>query len=328
VKDNPERASELVEQLSGRDSVPQPNIKTSLLGWLERDRSKKDGQPKTLGDCLSERYGNQRGAEHGFALELYKTWLLLIETIDFSELITSSNAFSLEHKPKKVSTSVIAARHWYKTACQFVESISEQELEANWIPVRLPGNFSVRGDWFLTVAGGSRSSRLADRALDLLGSKRANIHRLQEGVGLPVRKLFDDREKDCHLRTRLITFDEQQLTNLPYKVFLNIAENKSEDFHWLWRSNLYGYHSDVRIWHRWLSQMIVWWHSLRLRYESSWTSCFEMYALLENLRLHEGEDKPEKCEELVKQLEKLDSWKGFHKMVEDLIDSLKQVSVD
>ncbi len=324
--------NELIEQLSVRGAVSQPRIETSLLGWLVKDRLKKDKddneKQKTLSDCLKARYGSKKSKKHGFALELYKTWLLLIETIDFSELITTSNEFSLELKPKQVSASVIAARHWYKTACQFVESISEQELEANWVPVRLPGHFSVRGDWFLSVAGGSRSSQLADRALDLLGSKRANINRLHEGVGLPVRKLFDSSEKDCHLRTRLVSFDEKQLTNLPYKIFLKIGENESEDFRWLWRSNLYGYHNDIRIWHRWLSQMIVWWHSLRLRYESSWTSCFEIYARLENLERCEEKDKPKECKKLLRRLETLDSWKEFHEMVEDLIDSLKQVSIE
>jgi hypothetical protein len=322
-------AKEFIKQLSERGAVSQPNIKTSLLGWLENDRTKKDGTLKTLSDCLNERYGkgSERSTEYGFSFELYKAWLLLIEVIDFSVLITTPATFSAELKPRQVSTSVIAARHWYKTACQFIESLSEQELEADWVPVRLPGHFSVRGDWFMSVAGGSRSSRLADRGLDLLSSKRANIIRLDEGLGLPVRKLFDG-ENDYHLRTRLITSYKKQLTNLPYKEFLNIAENRSENFHWLWRSNLYGYHNDIRIWHRWLSQMIVWWHSLRLRYESSWTSCFEIYARLENLKLYDDKDKSKECENLLQRLETLDSWKEFHEMVEDLIDSLKQVSVE
>lgn len=325
-KDNLDKAEELIKQLSTRSPTSQSEMKKrSLLELLEKDRGKK------LRDCLKERYGNDHKAgaqpEHGYSLELYKTWLLLIEAIDFSELITIPNAFSLKLKSRQVSASVIAARHWYKSACQFMESISEQELEANWIPVRLPGHFSVRGDWFLTVAGGSRSSRLADRALDLLGSKRANIHRLDEGIGLPVRKLFDESEEDYRLQTRLITSDGKQLTNLSYKRFLSIAE--SEKFHWLWRSNLRGYHSDIRIWHRWLNQMVVWWHSLRLKYASSWTSCFEIYAGLENLGRCKDKDKQKKdCENLVEKFENLETWKDFQKMLTDLIDSLKQVSVE
>jgi KaiC/GvpD/RAD55 family RecA-like ATPase len=341
LKDNPDKAEELINQLSTRSPTSQSDTKKrSLLEWLEMDR----GKPLDL--CLTERYGNEEGTkpEYGYSLELYKTWLLLIEAIDFSELITIPNALSLKLKPRQVNASVIAARHWYKSACQFVESITEQELEANWLPVRLPGQFAVRGDWFLTVAGGSRSSRLADRALDLLSSKRANIIRLDEGIGLPVRRLFNDSEKDYHLQTRLITSGEKQqtdpsgeqptnlsyekqLTNLPYKEFLNIAAR--DDFYWLWRSNLRGYHSDIRIWHRWLNQMVVWWHSLRLKYASSWTSCFEIYAGLENIgRCKDKAERQEKCKELAGKLKNLHTWKEFQNMVTDLIDSLKQVSVE
>lgn len=335
-------ATLLAGRLSVRDRVPQRDAaerqKTSLLEWLEPDRG------MSLEECLSERYIEKRGGPkgRGYSLELYKTWLLLIEVIDLAELIRLTGTFSSEFKSKQVGTSVVAARHWYKTACEFVESVSEQELEANWVPVRLPGHFSVRGDWFLTVAGGSRSSRLADRALDLLSSKRANVNRLHEGVGLPVRRLFDGAGDD-HLRTRLITLTGQegkvQQTNLPYKGLLRIAADGTlpeaappgsrEHFYWLWRSNLYGYHSDTRIWHRWLNQMIVWWHSLRLRYASGWTNSFEIYARLEKLRTcGDAGGRKSQCEELMRQLSKLASWQEFHLMVNQLVDSLEQVSVE
>lgn len=340
VSDDPDdgRARELFGWLSERDPTPQPSAAErqgrSLLKWLEPD------QGKPLGACLDQRYGKAGGAraEQGFSLELYKTWLLLIEVVDLAELIATTGTFSSEFKPRQVNTSVVAARHWYKTACEFVESISEQELEANWVPVRLPGHFSVRGDWFLTVAGGSRSSRLADRALDLLGSKRANINRLHEGIGLPVRRLFGGDE-DNHLRTRLITLTKEQKkeqqTNLPYRDLLRIAASgesargTGKDFYWLWRSNLYGYHNDTRIWHRWLNQMIVWWHSLRLRYASGWTNSFEIYARLESLRIcRDKKRRGRQCEELMERLGELESWREFHLMVNQLADSLKQVSVE
>lgn len=41
----------------------------------------------------------------------------------------------------------------------------------------------MRGDWYLAVEGGSRSDRLADAALDILNSQRANIARFQYGLG-------------------------------------------------------------------------------------------------------------------------------------------------
>src|SRR5438132_14328650 len=55
------------------------------------------------------------------------------------------------------------------------------------MPVGLPGKYTCRGDWFLAVARGSRSYRLGERAIDLLCTRRANIVRVQTGVGLPVR---------------------------------------------------------------------------------------------------------------------------------------------
>src|SRR5205085_11463416 len=75
-------------------------------------------------------------------------------------------------------------------------------LDDPTVPVGLPGHFSVRGDWFLAVAGGSRSGRLAERALDLLNSRRANYTRLKQGLGLPTRHLFS-----AELRTSLVTLD-------------------------------------------------------------------------------------------------------------------------
>ena len=327
--DSPRRAE--MKALTNRPISRSVENVASLLRWLAPDRGKE------LRTCLEERFGSERveTEEYGFSLQLYKTWLLLVEAIDFSELFPTLNAFSLDLKPRQVNSSVVAARHWYKTACHFNESISEQELEANWIPVRLPGHFSVRGDWFLTVAGGSRSSRLADRALDLLGSKRANITRLQEGIGLPVRSLVSEEEGELHLSTRLVTLDGPNLDGprlraLPYKHFLTIAETgDSRDFFWLWRSSFVGFNSGLRIWHRWLSQMVIWWRSKRLKYASSWTNGFHIYAQLENLRLlAQKSGQPVDCRPLIDELKRLDSWKEFHERVKELVDSLREVNIE
>jgi KaiC/GvpD/RAD55 family RecA-like ATPase len=327
--DSPRRAE--MKTLTNRPISRSVENVASLLRWLEPDRGKE------LRACVEERFGSERVEtdEYGFSLQLYKTWLLLVEAIDFSDLFPTLNAFSLDLKPRQVNSSVVAARHWYKTACHFNESITEQELEANWIPVRLPGHFSVRGDWFLTVAGGSRSSRLADRALDLLGSKRANITRLQEGIGLPVRSLVSEEEGELHLSTRLVTLDGPNLDGprlraLPYKHFLTIAETgDSRDFFWLWRSSFVGFNSGLRIWHRWLSQMVIWWRSKRLKYASSWTNGFHIYAQLENLRLlAQKSGQPVDCGPLIDELKRLDSWKEFHERVKELVDSLREVNIE
>jgi hypothetical protein len=84
---------------------------------------------------------------------------------------------------KPANPNVFCARHWYSTACD------PRYNDGTRVPMRLPGNYSSRGDWFLSVAKGSRSPRLAEHAIDLLCSRRSNLARLLEGIGLPTREL-------------------------------------------------------------------------------------------------------------------------------------------
>lgn len=189
----------------------------TLLVALEREKD------KSLGKILDER---RRGpAIGGYSLELYKVWLLLIETLNFAELVDPSSHLTFEFKSRDVSPLAVSARHWYKTASKFMDSLTPEQIESNWVPVRLPGHFSVRSDWFLAVAGGSRSNRLADHALDLLSSQRANVTRLQEGIGLPTRKLFDKDEDRAQLRTRLVSFPKKgkPLANVEYEKLREIG---------------------------------------------------------------------------------------------------------
>jgi hypothetical protein len=58
----------------------------------------------------------------------------------------------------------------------------------NLTPLRVPGKFCIRGDWYLAVAKGSRSMRLAESAMAKLLSESMNRKRLREGIGLPVLK--------------------------------------------------------------------------------------------------------------------------------------------
>ena len=122
--------------------------------------------------------------------ELFKTWLLLIEVLDLDEWTAAIKQGNLRnHNPNPLS---VAARHWYKSACISTKDISYDEPV---VPVGLPGYFSVRGDWFLTVAGGSRSERLANLALDMLNSRRANYTRLERGLGLPTRMILEEEQR-------------------------------------------------------------------------------------------------------------------------------------
>lgn len=81
----------------------------------------------------------------------------------------------------KADSEAVAFRCWIATA------VLSQKDNVNTSPLRLPGRYSVRGDWHLSVAASSRSRLLAFQAIDKLVSKRMNVKRLREGVGLPVR---------------------------------------------------------------------------------------------------------------------------------------------
>jgi hypothetical protein len=210
-------------------------------------------------------------------LELYKSWLLLIEVLDFSKLIGDAPLSTFE--PKSVNTDFcsVASRQWYKTATQCPDEIARKEP---LIPVRLPGRFSVRGDWFLAVSGGSRSVRQAERALDLLSSRRANITRLQMGVGLPTR-VPKSKSKHGILYTKLISHQGGQ-DLIEYDTFLKIAPNSGEDFYWFWRSGLEDYAPYNRVWLRWLNRTLLWWHRKLLRYRWTWMNSFVLHDALTN----------------------------------------------
>lgn len=74
----------------------------------------------------------------------------------------------------------VAIRTW------FAGSASLQLRNPNLTLLRIPGKFCVRGDWYLAVAKGSRSMRLAESAMAKLLSESMNRKRLRDGIGLPV----------------------------------------------------------------------------------------------------------------------------------------------
>lgn len=294
----------------------------TLLSGLEGDKG------KSLGDILQTRHETREIQSKSFSLELYKIWLLLIDAINFEELVDSSSHLNFEFKSRDVSPQAVSARHWYKTASKFIDSLRPEQLEYNWVPVRLPGHFSVRADWFLAVAGGSRSGRLADHALDLLSSRRSNITRMQDGIGLPTRRLFDTNENGAHLRTHLIASPQagEPLLNVEYDLLRQIgagAQSNQKDFYWLWRSGIWAYNRHSRVWHKWLNRALLWWHSWHQRHGSNWKSGFEVYDLLTEMEF--GDDPESQQDQLT--LKNLDSWNEFHKLRDILIAELEQVSI-
>jgi hypothetical protein len=289
---------------------------------LLRGLIKEKGKP--LECILNERRTN--GKITNYSLELYKVWLLLTEVVNFAELVDSSSHLNFEFKSRDVLPNAVSARHWYKSASNFIDSLTSEQVEYNWMPVRLPGHFSVRADWFLAVVGDSRSSRLADHALDLLSSQRSNVTRLQEGIGLPTRRLFNDQRS--RLRTRLISAARgEPLRNIEYDELRKIgAQENEEDFLWLWRSRMWAYNRHSRIWHKWLNRALLWWHSFHQRHDSNWKNGFAVYDLLTAIEFpSDNKEFEEKLAEF--QSQELDSWKEFGNLRDILISELQQVSV-
>lgn len=251
----------------------------------------------------------------GYSLELYKAWLLLIEALDLASLQNAPGAFGFK-TGRWADPLAVASRRWYKTAC----GANAAEAAADPGPVaycRLPGHFATRGDWFLAVASGSRSDRLANRALDLLCSERGNDRRLTWGIGLPARHLVEDQQRDAwRLATALRTEPGPGGRTLNYKEVLALGADPvwgaPRDFGWLWRSALRDYQSHAAAWHGWLYRVLRRWQKLRVG-EENWISGFDVYDWLDGrnqsripakvTELESFRAFPDLCADLVAELE-------------------------
>lgn len=152
------------------------------------------------------------------------------------------------------SNKSVASREWYHTASAILRKPDANHL----VPLRLPGRFSTRGDWSLAAARGSRSTVLAHKALDLLSSRRNNLLRLQDGIGLPVRDVLLDPSVG-EMPTALKVFDnhEKRVVSLSYGDVCRLGcTEELPDFKWLWRSRILDYQRDSFYWRRWISRMI------------------------------------------------------------------------
>lgn len=137
---------------------------------------------------------NDKRDSVSYPIQFYKAWLLLLDVLDFNRYLDDEHPFEIKFDYQAQSDAV-AVRHWYKTASTPIlpaagdAAAVAHARQHGRIPVRLPGYYAMRGDWHLAVARGSRSDKLADRALDILSSRRANRARLHMGVGLPTRDI-------------------------------------------------------------------------------------------------------------------------------------------
>ena len=308
--------SEIYEQVDRLPDKQKREGKKKLASLTKRlwNLSYQNASPIGLIELLDKEKSDYSTPKR---IALFKVWCLLAQVLDLREICESiKNGTSRNREP---NPHAIAVRHWYKTACGISRDASPSDPE---IPVGLPGHFSIRGDWFLAVAGSSRSGRLADRALDLLSSRRANHNRLEQGLGLPTRKIT---EKGLH--TGLYTTDKgdmkqksdgklERITRVLYSDLLKIGacgNNTHSKFHWLWRSRLKQYYRHTNIWHNWLEDTILRLGRLRFLERNEWTDGFSIYAL-------QNEDMPSKNDTTPLG----EAFRIFNQRCDDIVAQLKE----
>jgi KaiC/GvpD/RAD55 family RecA-like ATPase len=215
------------------------------------------------------------------AICLYKTWLLLIEALNFEDFLEPDNPFSFR-QGRPASLHSVASRHWYKTASAFSSELYKSVgIDDSLVAARLPGHYSTRGDWFLASPKSSRSKLLAQRAIDLLCSRRANLTRMQRGLGLPVRDILDDQQ--CkNFRTALRCKQEilegkkeQHLTELKYGDLVDLGEGGN--IAWLRRSQIKDYDRLSRPLQKWLVRLFRWTGEYKKQRSRQWRGGFPGY---------------------------------------------------
>ena len=159
--------------------------------WISRirDRIAKDptqweqAPMSNPGRVFTDLFASHETGDCGFTLpQFVSRWLV---ELDYSVRLVAGylpSRFKKHDLPMSTADeNSIAFRTW------FAPAVLCQKQNQDLTPLRLPGKFSVRGDWHVGVANGSRSLQLAQNAIDKLVSDSMNRKRLRDGVGLPVR---------------------------------------------------------------------------------------------------------------------------------------------
>jgi len=320
-------ASEIDEIESGANLEPNERNWTGgrtdagLLEWLD-EAGNFDEQYRAWKDGADIHF-------KGHWLALYKTWLVLGETLDLAHLIDPSNAY--EFMRREPDPSAVATRQWYKTAANPATTFSPSDPP---VAAQLPGKYSVRGDWFLAVSRNSRSLQLAHRAIDVLSTRRANFNRMQMGVGLPARdirpmevgvSLYEPNPSEVYAGTRTCMFKpgaDGERHSVSYADLLYIgADMQASTLNWLWRSRLNNYDRHTRIFQQWLSRMMVLMNQLKVSEGRGWVDSFEVVRQLNSFGQKDGKKRKEFL-----QKRPLNSMDEFQKRVGYLVMDLKQAS--
>lgn len=228
--------------------------------WVPRTR-REQASGKKMNELLGSADDDPQPGLYRRAL--YRTLLLLDEV--FSPVQLPDEKLVL--RPRPAAPNAVASRQWYSTATNALHAAADRRVVQ---VAGLPGHFSARGDWFLAIARGSRSPRLGERVIDLLCSRRGNIHRLQSGTGLPVRMLAndprDDRYQRVEFRTALPhTLDDEREEAIHYHelrqlgAFDEFDQMGRNEFFWFWRSTISSYDYQAHVWQKWLTAVVRQW---------------------------------------------------------------------
>jgi KaiC/GvpD/RAD55 family RecA-like ATPase len=278
----------------GRSSSVDKSVLRSAFEKMKTAFSNMPKMPRspTLGD-YDKRYARllQASADGtvdgktGYAFQLFKTWLLLMEVLDIRDYLDPERPFELR-SGRPSSADAPATREWYRTACDPTSAGGPDEYNLR-TPVRLPGHFSVRAGWFLAVARGSRSRRLAERALDLLSSRRANRTRLHLGLGLPTRDILEGPTAG-HIRTALTVRGPDGDFPVVYGDLLAIGATRelspiqNTSFHWLFRSAFRDYDRQTPVIGKWIHRLFEWSVQYRHAHRHTWRGGFQSYDELDH----------------------------------------------
>lgn len=216
--------------------------------------------------------------------------LLLLSALLPPERVSDENELIANEVLAKQGLVPIAIRSWYSASAwidaEFLSpgAVSEPDkptasddtsdvpvqVYRSFVPAQLPGTRIVRGDWFLSIARGSRSYQMGERAIDILCSRRANIVRLQKGIGLPVRDSHEDGARELWTALWYHAESTQKGTaaqttyiresRVKYEELLTLAPvsnaNQPSAINWLWRSRIGQYDRHSRLFRRWICAML------------------------------------------------------------------------
>jgi hypothetical protein len=268
-------SAKFADGLSERRWEQDPYSDHSLVKWLGGDLDFEVGG-------LNEQL--RAGKCPGYTQALYRTLLLLSEVMTTEVLEDTDNPFRKQSDvPKPVNS--VATRVWFTTARS---EQGEFDIRDPFIPLRLPGRFAIRGDWFLARSQGSSSPRMAERAIDLFSSGTGNIARFDGGIGLPVRRehgLAANRFSAVATGLQTVPFLPSepgapiQSQSCRFTDVSALAPGGSNDsqFKYLWRSRLCDYDRHARIWQKWISSELTYLSILRREKAGAWTDGFTAY---------------------------------------------------